>query len=265
MALRSVDGVLAETGDARTEMSVQSIAKIFVLTLAMRLEGEAVWKRVHREPSGTRFNSLVQLEYENGIPRNPFINAGAIVMTDLVMSHTGDAARAVLELARVASGNPEIRIDDEVAEAERRTAHRNRALAHFLKSFGNLDNDVDPVLDAYFRICALSMSCVDLVAAASFLAAGGRSAGSEEPVATPRSVKRINSIMLTCGVYDAAGDFAYRVGLPGKSGIGGGVVAVMPGQFVAAAWSPGLDEAGNSVAGTLALELLTTKTGISIF
>jgi glutaminase len=265
MALRTIDGELAATGDSRLAFSVQSIAKVFILTLAVGLEGDAVWRRVHREPSGNPFNSLVQLEAENGIPRNPFINAGAIVMTDLVTSHTGDAARAVLDLVRRASQNQEIEIDAGVARAEREVAHRNRALAHFLKSFGNLHNDVDEVLDAYFRICALSMSCVDLAAAFGYLAAEGRSPDTGEAIAAARSVKRINAIMMTCGVYDAAGDFAYRVGLPGKSGIGGGVVTVMPGRFVAAAYSPGLDEAGNSVAATMALELLTTKTGVSIF
>jgi len=265
MALRALDGRLATTGDARVEFSIQSIAKVFVLTLAMRLEGDGIWRRVHREPSGNPFNSLVQLESEGGVPRNPLINAGAIVLTDLVTTHTGDAAAAVLDLVRRAAGNPAIRIDPHVAEAEREVAHRNRALAHFLKSFGNLHNDVERVLDAYFHVCALSMTCVDLASAFSYLAAAGRAPGSGEDIATPRQAKRINAILMTCGVYDAAGDFAYRVGLPGKSGIGGGIVTVMPGRFVAAVWSPGLDEAGNSLAGTLALERLTTKTGVSIF
>ena len=170
----------------------------------------------------------------------------------------------VLDFVRRASGNASVAYDETVAAAERATGHRNRALAHFLKSFGNLRGDPDRVLDAYFRLCSLSMSCVELAAAFHYLATGGRSVSGEE-VAAARQVKRVNSVMLTCGVYDEAGDYAYRVGLPAKSGVGGGVVAVMPGRFVATVWSPGLSEKGNSLAGTMALELLTTKTALSIF
>lgn len=264
MALRTVDGRVFSVGDAEERFSIQSIAKVFSLTVAMRLEGDAVWERVGREPSGTAFNSLVQLEVERGVPRNPFINAGALVVLDMVLAHEREGEDLVLDFVRRASGNPAVAFDERVAAAERATGHRNRALAHFLKSFGNLRGDPDRVLDAYFRLCSLSMSCIELAAAFHYLAAGGRSVTGEE-VATPRRVKRVNSVMLTCGVYDEAGDYAYRVGLPAKSGVGGGVVAVLPGKFVATVWSPGLSEKGNSLAGTMALELLTTKTALSIF
>ncbi|HVR41172.1 MAG TPA: glutaminase [Thermoanaerobaculia bacterium] len=264
MVVRTIDGEVFRIGDADERFSIQSIAKVFSLTLAMRLEGDAIWSRVGREPSGTAFNSLVQLEVERGIPRNPFINAGAIVVLDAVLRHRRDGEDAILDFVRRAAANPSIDYDLDVAEAEHRTGHRNRALAHFLKSFGNLRNDADAVLDAYFRLCSISMSCVELADAFSYLATSGHSPSGEE-VATPRQVKRVNAVMLACGVYDEAGDYAYRVGLPAKSGVGGGVVAVMPGKFVAAVWSPGLSEKGNSLAGTMALELLTTKTAISIF
>jgi len=264
MVVRTVGSEVFSVGDAEERFSIQSIAKVFSLTLAMRLEGDAVWERVGREPSGTAFNSLVQLEVEHGIPRNPFINAGALVVLDLVLSHQPRGQDLVLDFVRRASANPSVGYDTTVAEAERATGHRNRALAHFLKSFGNLRNDPDRVLDAYFLLCSLSMSCAELAAAFQYLATGGLSAAGEE-MATPRQVKRVNAVMLTCGVYDEAGDYAYRVGLPAKSGVGGGVVAVMPGRFVAAAWSPCLSEKGNSLAGTMALELLTTKTALSIF
>ena len=264
MVVRTVGGEVFAVGDADERFSIQSIAKVFSLTLAMRLEGDAVWERVGREPSGTAFNSLVQLEVERGIPRNPFINAGALVVLDLVLSHQRDGEDLLLDFVRRACSNASIGYDDSVAEAERATGHRNRALAHFLKSFGNLKNDPDRVLDAHFLLCSLSMSCSELAAAFQYLATGGLSPSGEE-VATPRQVKRVNSVMLTCGVYDEAGDYAYRVGLPAKSGVGGGVVAVMPGRFVAAVWSPCLSEKGNSLAGTMALELLTTKTALSIF
>jgi len=264
MVVRTIGGEVFSVGDAEERFSIQSIAKVFSLTLAMRLEGDAVWERVGREPSGTAFNSLVQLEVERGIPRNPFINAGALVVLDLVLSHQPDGQDLVLDFVRSACADSSVGYDTSVAEAERATGHRNRALAHFLKSFGNLRNDPDRVLDAYFLLCSLSMSCAELAAAFRYLAAGGFAAGGE-PIATARQVKRVNSVMLTCGVYDEAGDYAYRVGLPAKSGVGGGVVAVMPGRFVATVWSPGLSEKGNSLAGTMALELLTTKTALSIF
>ncbi len=256
MALRTVDGAQYATGDADERFSIQSIAKVFALTLAMRLEGDGIWNRVGREPSGSAFNSLVQLEVERGIPRNPFINAGALVVLDAILNHGDDL---LLPFIREAAGNESISYDLEVAEGERRTGHRNRAMAHFLKSFGNLQNDAGRVLDAYFRLCSIAMSCSELARAFSYLAGGGGS------IATARQAKRVNAVMLTCGVYDEAGDYAYRVGLPAKSGVGGGVVAVMPGKFTAAVWSPGLSEKGNSLAGTMALELLTTKTAISIF
>jgi glutaminase len=264
MVLRTVGNEVFAVGDSEERFSIQSIAKVFSLTLAMRLEGDAVWERVGREPSGTAFNSLVQLEVERGIPRNPFINAGALVVLDMVLDHQPEGADLVLDFVRHAAANPTIGYDLSVAGAERATGHRNRALAHFLKSFGNLRNDPDRVLDAYFDLCSLSMSCAELAAAFQYLATGGRSAAGEE-VAAPRQVKRVNAVMLTCGVYDEAGDYAYRVGLPAKSGVGGGVVAVLPGRFVATAWSPGLSDKGNSLAGTMALELLTTKTALSIF
>lgn len=264
MTLRTVDGDVFNVGDADERFSIQSIAKVFALTVGMRLEGDALWNRVGREPSGTPFNSLVQLEVEKGIPRNPLINAGALVVLDAILSHVADGADPILDFVRRAAGDAGVAYDECVAEGERATGHRNRALAHFLKSFGNLRNDADCVLDRYFHLCSLAMSCNELATAFAYLATGGRSVAGET-IATARQVKRINAVMLTCGVYDEAGDYAYRVGLPAKSGVGGGVIAVMPGKFVAAVWSPGLSEKGNSVAGTMALELLTTKTAESIF
>ncbi|MBP7676811.1 MAG: glutaminase [Thermoanaerobaculia bacterium] len=264
MVLRTVGNETFSVGHAQERFSIQSIAKVFSLTLATRLEGDAVWERVSREPSGTAFNSLVQLEVERGIPRNPFLNAGALVVLDMVLSHQREGEDLVLDFVRRAGANPAVGYDPVVAAAERATGHRNRALAHFLKSFGNLRNDPDRVLDAYFLLCSIAMSCSELASAFQYLATGGLAADGEE-VATARQVKRVNAVMLTCGVYDEAGDYAYRVGLPAKSGVGGGVVAVMPGRFVTAVWSPCLSEKGNSLAGTMALELLTTKTALSVF
>ncbi|MEM7481101.1 MAG: glutaminase [Acidobacteriota bacterium] len=265
IALHTVDGGTFQVGDSEERFSTQSISKVFTLTLAMVRVGDALWLRVGREPSGTAFNSLVQLEHEQGIPRNPFINAGALVVTDVLLTRCGDVLGEVLELVNDLGGGLDVEYDHRVAHSERATGHRNAALAHFLKSFGNLDNEADEVLDAYFHHCSLAMSCSELARAGMFLARSGRPLGIETAITSSSQTKYINSLLLTCGVYDAAGDFAYRVGLPAKSGVGGGILAVLPGHWTVCVWSPGLDASGNSLAGSRALELLTTETGQSIF
>jgi glutaminase len=263
MALYDVDGHFASVGDADERFSIQSISKAFTLTQAMRTADEQLWQRVGREPSGSSFNSLVQLEYENGIPRNPFINAGALVVTDIVLSQLGDAKVALRDFARRLSGAEDVDYDLTVAGSEARLGYRNAALAYFLKSFGNLENHPDAVLDAYFHHCSLAMSCRELAKSFMYLARHG--ANSDGEVITPSQAKSINSLMLTCGTYDAVGAFAYSVGLPAKSGVGGGIVAVMPGRFSLCVWAPGLDNRGNSLAGSQALERFATWTGESIF
>ena len=265
MAVAPVDGREFAVGQADTAFSIQSISKVFTLMLAMSQVGDALWERVGREPSGNPFNSLVQLEYERGIPRNPMINAGALVVVDILMAGTGNPKAAIRSYLRRLSGNPGVDYDPEVAASEEEHRFLNAALANFLKSHGNMRHEVEAVLDAYFHQCALAMSARDLARAVLVLANKGVSPASGEALLTPRQVKRINAVMLTCGLYDAVGNFAYRVGLPGKSGVGGGIVAVMPGELSLAVWAPELDPAGNSYVGTAALELFTTKTGLSIF
>lgn len=265
MAVQTIDGDLYHIGDSAEKFSIQSISKVFTLTMAMQLEGDKLWTRIGREPSGTAFNSLVQLEYENGIPRNPFINAGALVVTDIILTHYGNARRSVLDFIHILCRQADIDFDRAVAHSERETGYRNAALAYFLKSFGNLHNDAVQVLDAYFHHCSLAMSCVELARAGIYLANGGKLPWNDQVIVTSNQAKYINSLMLTCGTYDSVGNFAYRVGLPGKSGVGGGILAVMPNEFSVCVWSPGLNASGNSLAGTRALELFTTLTGISIF
>ncbi len=265
IALRTPDGGLYTVGDAEEKFSVQSISKLFTLTLAMRLVGDELWARCGREPSGTSFNSLVQLESEGGIPRNPFINAGALVVSDLILSRLDDAKASVLEFVRELAGSDDIHFDEAVAASEAAHGHRNAAMAHFMKSFGNLENPADRVLDAYFHHCSLSMSCVQVANAGLFLANGGLHPTTGEAVVSVNQKKYLNSMMVTCGTYDAVGEFAYRVGLPAKSGVGGGIVATMPRTFSVCVWSPGLDKQGNSVLGALALERLTTYSAQSIF
>jgi len=265
MAVVGIDGSVSTVGDARTPFSIQSISKLFTLVMALRLEGDAVWERVGREPSGTPFNSLVQLEAESGKPRNPFINPGALVCTDILCSRYATPENAVVEFLRPLCRNPGVHWDRAVAASERRTSHRNAAMAHLIKSFGNLRNDVDHVLDAYCRHCAIEMDCVELARAVTFLAHGGSDPASGAQILDASLTKRLNALMLTCGTYDSAGDFAFRVGLPAKSGVGGGIVAVMPGECGVCVWSPGLEPSGNSLAGSLALERFTDLTGRSIF
>jgi len=265
MALITLDGQLYTTGDAGTRFSIQSISKVFTLTLAVQQVGEKLFDRVGKEPSGNPFNSLVQLEYEHGIPRNPFINAGALVVTDVLIARLADAKTGVLQFARKLSACKDLDFDHAVVRSERETGYTNAALANFLKSHGNLHNGVAEVLDAYFHHCALSMSCLELARAFLFLANHGSIPGTGERLLTLSQTKRLNAILLTCGFYDEAGEFAFRVGLPGKSGVGGGIAAVMPGRWAVAVWSPEINRFGNSVQGMKALELLTTKTGESIF
>ncbi len=267
IALATCDGHIASAEDAGLAFSIQSVSKVFSLTLALQLLGDELWERLGREPSGSAFNSIVQLEAEKGIPRNPFINAGALVVTDaLVEAHGVDGALTlILETMRSLSGNPKVLYDQEVAESEAATGHRNFALAHFLKSFGRLRCSVADVLHVYFHQCSLAMNCVDLARASLWLANDGIDPKSGASIVSNEMARRINSIMLTCGHYDAAGDFAYRVGLPGKSGVGGGIITVVPNRLTLCVWSPGLNANGNSQVGSLALERFVDLTGLAIF
>lgn len=264
ISVATSNGDVFSSGDADVPFSIQSISKVYALALVLAGDGDRIWKRVFREPSGNPFNSLVQLEHEDGIPRNPFINAGALVVTDRLLSIVGNSASPVRELLRQESGNNSIDADPEVAASEAANSHRNASLAHFLASYGNLENPVDSVLEAYINQCALEMSCTDLALASRFLANNGLR-GNGTALLSPSQTKRINAVMLTCGTYDAAGEFAYRVGLPGKSGVGGGIVAVVPNKCTICVWSPGLGRSGNSLAGVAALDEFTTRTGWSIF
>ncbi|MBZ4321632.1 glutaminase [Streptomyces huiliensis] len=264
MAVADVTGGVYGVGGWERPFSVQSISKAFGLALVLAEGGDKIWERVGTEPSGNAFNSLVQLEYENGIPRNPFINAGALVVTDRLQTLTGDASATMLEFLRAESGNPDVSFDAAVAKSESEHGDRNAALAHFMASYGNLDNPVPTVLEHYFWQCSIEMSCRDLALASGFLARHGLRADGTR-LLPRREAKQVNAVMLTCGTYDAAGDFAYRVGLPGKSGVGGGIIAVIPGRCTLCVWSPGLDARGNSVAGVAALDHFTTLTGWSVF
>ncbi|HWV43371.1 glutaminase [Pseudorhodoplanes sp.] len=267
LAVIDAQGRVASGGDADEPFSIQSISKVFTLTLALGRIGDRLWRRVGREPSGSTFNSIVQLEYEKGIPRNPFINAGAIAVTDAILS--GHKPREVLgdilRFLQFLADDNSITIDEAVAASEQRTGFRNVALANYMKAFGVIENPVDYTLGVYFHHCAIAMSCRQLALAGRFLMHQGRNPSTGFAVVNPERARRINAIMLTCGHYDGSGEFAYRVGLPGKSGVGGGILAIAPGKASIAVWSPGLDPSGNSHLGRIALEKLTHRMGWSVF
>lgn len=265
ICLLTTDGEEAELGDVGERFSIQSVTKVFSLAMALSFRGEALWRRVGKEPSGSAFNSLIQLELDHGIPRNPFINAGAIVVADVLLSELKDPEADYLDFIRRLSGDPTVDYDREVAASERSTGYLNAAIANMLKYYGNLNNDIEEVLHFYFLQCSVEMDCRQLARAFLPFADRHREFSFGNVSLTYSQVKRINAIMQTCGFYNDAGEYSYLVGLPGKSGVGGGIAAVYPGRYAVATWSPRLNEKGNSVMGMKALELLTTYTHESIF
>jgi glutaminase len=267
IAVILADGSVHAAGDADTPFSIQSVSKVFTLTMALQKHGDELWSRVGREPSGSSFNSIVQLENEGGIPRNPFINAGAIVVSDVVLDGAEPRAAIgdVLRFVRMLASDDAITIDNDVANSEAATGFRNVALANYMKSFGNMDPHVEGALKLYFHQCALSLSCRQLAMAGRYLMNDGGHPGSGEAIISPLLTRRINALMLMCGHYDGSGEFAFRVGIPGKSGVGGGILAIVPGKASIAVWSPGLNARGNSKLGTRALERLADATGWSVF
>lgn len=267
IAVIEADGTCHMAGDAEEPFSIQSISKVFSLTLALGAVGDKVWERVGREPSGSAFNSIVQLETEAGIPRNPFINAGAIVIADIILGNhePKEAIGEILRFTRSLAGEDGIFVDGVVAAAEQETGFRNIALANYMRAFGNIRHPVERTLGVYFNQCALAMSCRQLALAGRYLMADGVNPATGYSVVSSQRARRINALMMMCGHYDGSGEFAFRVGLPGKSGVGGGILAIAPGRASIAVWSPGLNARGNSQLGALALERLVQRTGWSVF
>ncbi|SHI10064.1 glutaminase B [Ferrimonas marina] len=258
------DGVIG-AGDYQEPFSIQSISKVFALVQTMGLyEERELWQRVGKEPSGNPFNSLVQLEFEKGVPRNPFINAGALVITDMLQTRLSAPRQRMLEMVRNLSGNEHIISDRTVAMSEYQHSARNAAIAYLMKSFGNFDNEVEQVLHTYFSHCAIRMSCADLARAFFFLCNKGASLDHRN-VLSEKQNRQVNALLATSGLYDGSGEFAYRVGMPGKSGVGGGIIAVIPGEMSVCVWSPELDSSGNSLAGIAMLEQVSKRLGRSIF
>ncbi|WP_340587058.1 glutaminase [Erythrobacter alti] len=267
IALATPDGAVHCAGDADEPFSIQSISKVFVLAQALERQGPALWDAVGREPSGDPFNSIVQLEREKGIPRNPFINSGAIVTTDRFIDDRGpeDAVTDLLQRLRRMARDDAVTIDERVARSESDAGARNRSLAFFIADFGRLLNPVEEVLSVYFRQCAFAMSCRQLAETSLFLASDGTDPVSGQVMCDPIRARRINALMLLCGHYDNSGQFAFEVGFPGKSGVGGGILASIPGKAAIAVWSPGLNRSGTSMLGAMALGRIARQTGWSVF
>lgn len=252
-------------GDYQEKFSIQSIAKVFSLCMAFEMLGEKIWDRMGVEPSGTAFNSLIQLEKEKGIPRNPFINAGALVICDILISHLQNPMDEFLDFVRFISGNPQLNYSPTIANSEKASGYLNNALCYFIKSYGNIQNNPTDVLDFYFHLCSLEMSCEELSSAFMFLANEGMKCDNNQVILSKSQTKRINALMQTCGLYDESGEFAFKIGLPGKSGVGGGIIAIYPKHYSIAVWSPLLNTKGNSHRAIKFLEQFTTQTQLSIF
>ena len=263
VGLAAVDpsGALYSAGEAGNRFTLQSVSKVLTLILALMEAGEnEVFARVGMEPTGDAFNSIVRLETIPGHkPRNPFINAGAIAIADLIPGRTlEDRTERLLRFVRELAGNERIAVNRKVAHSEWATGHRNRALAYFMKDAGVLKRGVEETLRLYFAQCSIDVTCEDLARI------GARLAYPDGLI--PRSVLRTAvAYMTTCGLYDGSGEFAIRVGMAGKSGVGGGILAVTPGRAAVAAFGPALDHRGNSVAGLKMLQYLSETMALSTF
>ncbi|WP_019515836.1 glutaminase A [Sphingomonas sp. Mn802worker] len=259
------DGEILRGGDTASRFPIQSISKVFALECALCAIGDQVFERVGREPSGDPFNSIVELERKDGIPRNPFVNAGALVTVDMVAEHVAAAGEhgAVVDLIARQLEQASVPLDDEVLESETSGGDLNRAMLSFMKHHGNLNGDPDLVLRRYVEQCAVSLDCTELARAGLFLSRTRLREREDEARAT--RMRHLLALMMTCGHYDASGDFALRVGLPAKSGVGGGILAIAPEVASIAVWSRNLDQNGNSIQGVHALEMLAARTGWSVF
>lgn len=265
VAIACQDGTLYQAGEAGQRFSIQSISKLFTLALALRLAGEKVWARVGRNPCMRKFNSVSEVEANLGIPSNPFINAGALAITDLVVSHSSAPRRFLQDLLRRLIDTDDIFSDPRIARGEAEVGHRNAALGYLLKDYGNLDNRVEDVLSVYYTHCAIAMSCLELAQSALFLAGDGVSPITGQRIVSPDQTREINAVLATCGMYNGAGEFAFKVGLPAKSGVGGGILAIVPQRMTICAWSPELDPHGNSVVGQRILQHLVKQIRASVY
>lgn len=268
IAIVNLDGDEYFAGNCDEKFTIQSISKIVSLMLALKDNGkENVFKKVNVEPTGEGFNSIVKLETtETGRPYNPMINAGAIVTTSLIKGRTEEEKlKKLIDFMKKATNNPNITINEEVYISEKLTGNRNRALAYFMKSSGILDGNVEEVLDLYFRQCSIEANAKDLARLGAVLANDGIIPWNGEKLIDKEICKIVKSIMVTCGMYDASGEFAVRIGIPAKSGVGGGIIASVPKTMGIGVYGPALDKKGNSIAGLKVLQDLSRELDLSIF
>jgi glutaminase len=262
ICVATTDGHVYEVGDSRQQFTIQSISKPFAYGLALEDNGvDAVFAKIGVEPTGDAFNAI-SLTPGTGRPFNPLINAGAITATSLLAGHSSaDKLSRLAGQLSLYAGRP-LTIDATIYESERATGHRNRAIGHMLRNFGILAADPDPVLDLYFQQCSVEVTCRDLSLMAATLANGGVNPLTGERAVREQVVPSILSVMTTCGMYDYAGEWVYHVGLPAKSGVAGGILAVLPGQLGIGVFSPRLDARGNSVRGIAVCRDLSQECGL---
>ena len=265
ISVATINGDAFGAGDYQQPFSIQSISKVFGLVMAMNRIGETLWQRVKMEPSGQPFNSIIQLEWEKGIPRNPVINAGALLVADVLTCHFSASKLAFVSFVRKLADDQSIRVDNDVYNSELAHGNRNAALAYLMKSFGNIDAEIPEILSHYFTQCAVAMSCQQLAKSLLFLANKGVDPSSQKIICSPKNAHRVNAILSTSGMYDQSGEFAFSVGLPAKSGVGGGLVAIVPNYGVICTWSPPLNSYGNSVVGMKLVEGIAEELGLSIY
>jgi len=265
ISVATIDGETVGVGDYQRPFSIQSISKVFGLVMAMNRIGDSLWQRVNMEPSGQPFNSIIQLEWEKGIPRNPVINAGALLVADVLTSHFSASKLAFLSFMRTLAGTEAIYVDNHVYQSELSHGNRNAALAYLMKSFGNIQADIPAILSHYFTQCSVAMSCEQLAQSLLFLANKGVDPRTSKVICSPKDAHRVNAILSTSGMYDQSGEFAFSVGLPAKSGVGGGIIAIVPGYGVICTWSPPLNKFGNSVVGVNLVAAIAEELGLSIY
>jgi glutaminase len=267
ICITDLEGNQYFTGDVQVKFTIQSIAKVVILATAIADSGfETVFSRVGMEPTGDPFNSIVRLESLKRIPQNPMINAGAIsTITCVTGKNLEERFLKVLNLARKLFHNPELDYDANVYLSELGTANRNRALAYMMKSNGVFDGDVEEHLKVYFKCCSILATCKEISYFGAVLANKGVCPITKEMLIEPLTVKVLRSLMGTCGMYDASGEFALKVGIPSKSGVGGGIVSAVPQKMGIGVFGPALDARGNSIAGIKALEYIGKELDLNIF
>jgi glutaminase len=266
ISLAALDGSLYQVGDYEHAFPMHSISKVFSYALALQDWGrEAVMRRVGVEPSGDAYNSI-RFDERSNRPHNPMINAGALATSALVRGETTqEQLDRILELVRRMSGNHELSVDISVFEREMETADRNRATAYLMRENGMLSGDVEEILALYLKQCAITVTCADLAVLAATLANGGACPVTGERILSRRVNRDVLSVMYTCGMYDFAGEWAFQVGVPAKSCVSGGIIAVIPGKLGIGVYSPGLDRFGNSVRGVRVCQEVSERLGLHVF